>query len=166
MFLGGDEFRRTQRGNNNAYCQDSDISWFDWQLLEAHGDIYRFTRGMIALRDQHPALRKEAFYTGDEIAWFDPAGGPPDWSEPENRQLACLIHDPDGPALYLIFNAGTDAVTFALPGAPGGGRWYLAVDTAHPSPEDLFQEDGQQALDDQSTYHAEARSSVILVAHS
>ena len=62
MLLGGDEFRRTQRGNNNAYCQDNEVSWFDWSLLEKHEEIHRFTRGMIAFRRAHPVLRREAFY--------------------------------------------------------------------------------------------------------
>jgi pullulanase/glycogen debranching enzyme len=64
MLLGGDEFRRTQRGNNNAYCQDNEVSWFDWSLLEEHKEIQRFTRGMIAFRRAHPVLRKEEFLHG------------------------------------------------------------------------------------------------------
>ena len=77
MLSGGDEFRRTQRGNNNAYCQDNAISWYDWSLLEKHQEIYRFTRAMIAFRRAHPVLRKEAFYTDDEIKWFGPQGSCP-----------------------------------------------------------------------------------------
>jgi isoamylase len=166
MLLGGDEFRRSQRGNNNAYCQDNEISWFHWHLLEEHHDVYRFTRGMIAFRDRHPVLRQEAFYTADKLRWFDPQGESPNWSDPGNKQLACLILDDKGPALYLIFNAGTDVVAFALPGAPEGGRWHRAVDTARPSPEDVAEEDDEQTLDDQAAYRADARSSVILVART
>ena len=72
MLLGGDEFRRTQRGNNNAYCQDNEVSWYDWSLLEKHREIHRFTRGMIAFRRAHPVLRKETFYTDEDIKWFAP----------------------------------------------------------------------------------------------
>jgi len=70
MLLGGDEFRRTQGGNNNAYCQDNETSWYDWSCLEQHKDIYRFTRGMIAFRSVHPILSKEQFYTDADIHWF------------------------------------------------------------------------------------------------
>ncbi len=75
MLLGGDEFRRTQGGNNNAYCQDNETSWHDWSRLDQHRDIFRFTRGMIAFRRAHPILSKEQFYTDAEIHWFGPQGG-------------------------------------------------------------------------------------------
>jgi isoamylase len=164
MLLGGDEFRRTQQGNNNAYCQDNEISWIDWRFLEQHHDIYRFTRGMIAFRRAHSVLSEEAFYTGDDVRWFDPEGAAPDWSNPEEKRLACLILGQEEPALYLIFNAGIETAAFALPGAPDGGHWHLAVDTYRAPPEDLFQEGEEQALDDQNTYQVGPRSSVMLVA--
>ena len=77
MLLGGDEFRRTQGGNNNAYCQDNETSWYDWSYLEQHREIFRFTRGMIAFRRAHPILSKEQFYTDAEIHWFGPQGDCP-----------------------------------------------------------------------------------------
>ena len=77
MLLGGDEFRRTQAGNNNAYCQDNETSWYDWSFLEKHREIFRFTCGMIAFRRAHLILSKEQFYTDDEIQWFSPQGGSP-----------------------------------------------------------------------------------------
>ncbi|HUB66331.1 MAG TPA: glycogen debranching protein GlgX, partial [Candidatus Methylacidiphilales bacterium] len=70
MLLGGDEFRRTQHGNNNAYCQDNETSWYDWRFLKQHQEIYRFTREMIAFRRAHPVLSQERFYTDSEIHWF------------------------------------------------------------------------------------------------
>ena len=87
MLLGGDEFRRSQRGNNNAYCQDNETSWVDWSLLQRNNEIFRFARGMLALRRAHPVLRREAFYTDQDIHWFNPAGKSPDWSRspPEVR---------------------------------------------------------------------------------
>ena len=96
MLLGGDEFRRTQRGNNNAYCQDNEVSWFDWSLFEKHKEIQRFTRGMIAFRRAHPVLRKETFYTDADIKWFAPNGGPPNWTDPRQKSFACLIPGSDG----------------------------------------------------------------------
>ena len=73
MLLGGDEFRRTQGGNNNAYCQDNETSWVDWTHLEQHQEIYRFAQGMMAFRRAHPILSKEQFYTDAEIHLVQPA---------------------------------------------------------------------------------------------
>lgn len=96
MLLGGDEFRRTQRGNNNAYCQDNELSWYDWRLLDRNHELLRFTREMIAFRRRHPVLRADAFYTERDIHWFDTDGNAPDWSG-GSRTLGCVI-TPHGPA--------------------------------------------------------------------
>ncbi|HEX2875211.1 MAG TPA: glycogen debranching protein GlgX [Polyangiaceae bacterium] len=130
MLLGGDEFRRTQRGNNNAYCQDNATSHCDWSYLERHAEIFEFTRAMIAFRRAHPVLCREAFYTDSEIHWFEPGGALPDWSNPKLRQLACKIDEEDGGALFLMFNAELQAVEFKLPGLRRNGSWQLAIDTS------------------------------------
>jgi isoamylase len=135
MLLGGDEFRRTQRGNNNAYCQDNETSWYDWRYLEQHQDIYRFTQDMIAVRRAHPILARERFYTDAEISWFGPLQGPPDWGDPHARQLACLIHEGVCSALYLMFNAGAEAVAFHIPAPPRGSQWRVAADTYQEAPQ-------------------------------
>ena len=83
MLLGGDEFRRTQGGNNNAYCQDNETSWYDWSCLKRNEDIFHFTRGMIAFRRAHPILSKEKFYTDAEIHWFGPRQEPTNWFDPK-----------------------------------------------------------------------------------
>ncbi len=166
MLLGGDEFRRTQGGNNNAYCQDNETSWHDWGLLKRHSEILRFTRGMIAFRREHPILSREQFYTDAEIHWFGPQGGLPDWSDAQARQLACLIHEDDGRALYLMFNTGDDAIDFALPSVPQGFRWHQAVDTAHVPPQAMFSEGEEPLLEYPQTYLLDSRSSAILVARS
>ena len=163
MLLGGDELRRTQVGNNNAYCQDNRISWYDWTLLKRHEDIYRFTRQMIALRAAHAVLRKEAFYQTEDIRWFDPRGGLPDWFDPRQKELACVIHGEGGPDLFLMFNAGLAAVDFALPDAAPDYRWSLAADTGRPSPGDIFAPGSETPLTDQSTYRTGPRASAILV---
>jgi glycogen operon protein len=163
MLLGGDEFRRTQSGNNNAYCQDNETSWCDWTKLEHHQEIYRFVRGMIAFRRNHPVLSSEEFYTEADIRWFSPEGTYPNWSDLEERQVACLILRHGEQHLLLLFNAGAEAVTFALPVPPKAGRWHLAVDTFGSFPQDLL-EDGQELdLDDQQAYRAGPQSSVILI---
>ncbi len=164
MLLGGDEFRRTQGGNNNAYCQDNETSWHDWRCLEQHGEIYRFTRGMIAFRRAHPILSKEQFYTDAEINWFDPQGNVPNWSDPNDKQFACLIHEDKRRALFLMFNAGVDAVVFSLPAMPAGARWHLAIDTAGETPRDLFTAGEEPLLEDTQTYRLDPRSGTILLA--
>jgi isoamylase len=164
MLLGGDEFRRAQGGNNNAYCQDNETSWYDWSYLDRQEEIFRFTRGMIAFRSAHPVLGEEKFYTGDEIHWFGPYGGLPDWADPAARQFACLINEQGQGALFLMFNAGADAVAFRLPPLQPGTRWFLAVDTSKETPQDIFAS-GEEALwGDQHEYQLRSRSSAILLA--
>ena len=88
MLLGGDEFRRTQGGNNNAYCQDNETSWVDWTNLERHQEIFRFARGMIAFRRAHPILSKEQFYTVAEITLVQPATGIAQLDRPERKRTS------------------------------------------------------------------------------
>lgn len=164
MLLGGDEFRRTQGGNNNAWCQDNETSWYDWNFPERHKEINRFTRGIIAFRQAHPALSKEQFYTDAQIHWFGPQGAVPAWGDPKEKQVGCLIHEDEHHALCLMFNAGADAVDFTLPSPLPGTQWYLAVDTAHNAPQDLFIDGEEQLLEDSQTYHMESRSGVVLLA--
>jgi isoamylase len=164
MLLGGDEFRRTQGGNNNAYCQDNETSWHDWSCLEQHREILRFTRGMISFRRAHPILSKEQFYTDAEIHWFGPQGGLPNWADPKEKRFACLIHEDEQRALCLMFNAGADAVDFRLPPVLPGTRWHLAVDTSRGAPQDLFAAGEEPLWEDPQTYHLSSRSSVILLA--
>jgi glycogen operon protein len=164
MLLGGDEFRRTQRGNNNAYCQDNEMSWQDWSCLEQHREIFRFTRGMIAFRRAHPILSKGQFYTDAEIHWFGPRGGLPNWGDPKERQFACLIHEDEQHALCLMFNAGADAVDFNLPPILPGTRWHLAVDTSREAPQDWFAAGEEPLWEDPQTYHLSPRSTAILLA--
>ncbi len=164
MLLGGDEFRRTQGGNNNAYCQDNATSWYDWRLLEQHSDIHRFTRGLIALRRAHPVLCKEQFYTDAEIQWFGPRGDLPNWADPQARQLACLIHEDARRALYLMFNAGAAPVSFHLPAVAPGAAWHVAVDSSPDAPQDVFAPGEEPLWADPETYRLGARSSAILTA--
>jgi glycogen operon protein len=161
MVLGGDEFRRTQHGNNNAYCQDNEISWYDWRLAEKNADLIRFVSRLIAFRKEHPVLGAERFYSNGEIQWFDAEGGPPEWHGRNNR-IGCLIRDDakDGArALSLLFNAGLQPCRFVLP-APPAGPWQVVVDTAQTSPNDIPDVAGRQAVGDAITLTA--RSSVVL----
>ncbi len=163
MLLGGDEFRRTQGGNNNAYCQDNETSWYDWRYLERHPDIHRFTRAMIALRRAHSMLSKEQFYTDADIDWFGPQGGLPNWTDPKEKQFSCLIYEDGQHALCMLFNAGVDTVDFILPPLLPNTRWHLAVDTSHEAPHDLSVAGEEPLWEDSRTYPLSARSSVLLL---
>jgi len=161
MLLGGDELRRTQLGNNNAYCQDNATSWYDWTLLERHGQIHRFVKHVIGLRQAHPVLAREQFYTRDDISWFGPDQGAPDWNNPQARALACLIRDGEAEALFLMFNAGDEVALFHTPPAPRQGRWRLAVDTSHDEP---VSERIGSLVDSLRPYALEPHSSAVLIA--
>lgn len=136
MILGGDEFGRTQQGNNNAYCQDNEISWFNWALTETNAELLQFTRDMIAFRQRHEIFRRKTHYQGvaqgedprrAEVLWFAPDGKSPDWAAQEGS-LALWVNPAanNGKALYLIFNPSANAVEFRLP----PGSWFRCVYTA------------------------------------
>ncbi len=133
MLLGGDEFRRTQRGNNNAYCQDNDTSWYDWRRLQQYPDVHDFVARMARLRKALPVLSRERFYTSHTIKWLAATGEVPDWNDRHCKSVGCLIHDGHD-ALYLMFNADDELVSFTVPPAPAGRRWRLAVDTHQDPP--------------------------------
>jgi isoamylase len=163
MLLGGDEFRRSQRGNNNAYCQDNEISWVDWSLLQRNSEVHKFARGAFAFRRAHPVLRRESFYTDEEICWFSPSGKSPDWLDPRQKCLACLIRGHDATDLFLMFNAGSEAVAFAVPSARSSRCWRLAADTAESSPHSFYIPGEEAELAKPASYLVQSRSSVILV---
>ncbi len=166
MLLGGDEFRRTQRGNNNAYCQDNDISWFDWSCLQRHDEIYKFARGMIAFRRAHPVLSKEQFYTNGDLRWFSPDGETPNWFDATNKGFACLIREDEECAVFLMFNAGEEENAFAVPLPAQASRWHIAADTSRSPPNDLFDSGREPLLDSTKPYRLEARSSAILLLNN
>jgi glycogen operon protein len=122
MILAGDEILRSQGGNNNAYCQDNEISWLDWSLLEDDGSFREFVLGIVELRRAHPALRGTSFEQG--LAWRgsleDTGGGEPDWDDPEARSMAMCLE-----GFVVILNAHWEPRTFVLPGE----SWTVVVDT-------------------------------------
>ncbi|MCH9684901.1 MAG: glycogen debranching enzyme, partial [Deltaproteobacteria bacterium] len=174
MLLAGDEMRRTQRGNNNAYCQDNETSWIDWALVDRHADIHRFTRELIAFRRAHPGLRRSKYLLGvDAPLRADPVGytrvrwhgtelGQPDWS-PDSRTLAyTLTRSPDDDALHIIINAYDQPLRFAIPAAEPGRGWYRAIDTALQAPHDLPPRD-RQMLWSGADVTVQGRAVVVLV---
>ncbi len=156
MLLAGDEFGRSQSGNNNAYCQDNEVSWVDWSGIGVGGtDLQTFVQRLLALRRDHPVLRRPRFLHGRErsvrglpdIEWRTPDGSSKSeeqWQDPNARSIGLLLsgdagrfHSATGEAeiddvLFLTLNAHTEEVPFRLPDIPGGGRWRCLIDTASP----------------------------------
>lgn len=164
MLLAGDELRRTQRGNNNAYCQDNAVSWVDWNFLEKHREIHRFARGMIAFRRAHPVLRRAAFYSDADIQWFGPQGTAPAWADPGRKSFACLIFGQSEADLFLMFNADTAPSDFSIPAAPGIKTWRVAVDTSREAAGDLYEPGKEPSIEERASFRVGPRSSAILLA--
>ncbi len=153
MIVSGDECRRTQLGNNNAYCQDNSISWFDWRLVKQNADLLRFVQTLIRFRRSHATVRRKRFLTGHanghnglpDVAWFGPHGEHIDWGSMQ-LTLMCLLSapdrtdDPTGNArdLLLLFNSTPDQCEFTFPHVTHDKRWRLFIDTASPSPRDIY----------------------------
>jgi isoamylase len=161
LFLGGDELRRTQGGNNNAFCQDNEISWYNWEMLEKNSEVFRFAKEMIFFRKSHSALREVKFYTDKDIDWYGPEAGQADWGY-DNRSLACAIHGDH--ELFIMFHAGFEEKRFVMPAPAAGFRWFRVVDTARAHPDDICTTGREEVLSPQDTCVLEKRSMVILVA--
>jgi len=170
MLLGGDEFHRTQLGNNNAYCQDNEISWYDWALVEEHAGTVRFVSEMIAFRKRHSNLRRDDFFGGavndrglPEVAWHGCRLNEPGWNDPLCRVLSfTLAGFGDEPDLHVILNMYDLGLDFELPDIDGRG-WAVAIDTAQPSPEDIL-EPGAELRVQGNIQHVFGRSAVVLVS--
>jgi glycogen operon protein len=165
MLLSGDECRRTQQGNNNAYCQDNAISWFDWTLVESNKDLVQFVRELIRLRLDNPTLRRRSFLEGGrstegilpDVEWFSPEGTHVDWYAAD-ASLTCFFGAPSHAKLHdaadlsaggiegtprhvLIFcHAGALPRTFHVPQSPLIAElpWRVFVDTGKRSPHDIY----------------------------
>jgi glycogen operon protein len=164
LLLAGDEFGHTQRGNNNAYCQDNEISWLDWNGRSERDLAFgEFVKRVLRMRRGHPAFQRDAFFTGQprpgsdrkDIAWYTPAGhemNGDDWRS-DGRAIGVVFGD--RPLLALLFNAAEHDTTFALPDS-AAVRWSLALDTAHAEPGST------SGLDVAASYIVAARSIAVL----
>ncbi len=180
MLLGGDEMGRTQRGNNNAYCQDTPISWYDWSLRDENLSLLGFTRRVMALRKSHPVFRRRRFFMGrdihgsgvSDIGWFDPNGTEmtqEDWSGGHVKALGVFLNGEEIPypdargerivdtCFLLLFNSHAEPVTFTLPVDRWGEAWTPVLDTNDP---DLDQEGSVYKAGD--SVPVEARSVMVL----
>jgi isoamylase len=182
MICGGDEIGHTQRGNNNAYCQDNDISWFDWTLTKAQQALFDFTKSLITLRQRHPVFRRRRFFQGrrirgakvKDISWFRPDGKEmtdEDWTQGYVRCLGIRLAgdaieeaDPQGQAIVdetflVLLNAHHEPLPFILPAHKRGVRWQPLLDTA------LSRDRQKQVtiLKGGECYDLEARSLAVLL---
>jgi isoamylase len=169
MFPAGDELGRSQRGNNNAYCQDNEISWMDWALLETNADLFRFFRLLIRFRRDHPLLRRGTFSPlagpqAPQVEWHGVRLHEPDWSY-ESRTLAMHLHgQPNNRQdhIYMIANAHWEAHEFELPVTPGW-EWTRSVDTSLHAPMDIADPGEPQTAIEPLRYRAGPRSVVVLL---
>ncbi|MGD0003473.1 MAG: glycogen debranching protein GlgX [Anaerolineaceae bacterium] len=177
MILMGDEVARTQKGNNNTYCQDNDLNWLDWDLVNLQGELFRFFKNLIRFRLSHPVLRNRWHLSNQDrigrgypdISWHGAQAWNADWSS-SSRSLAFmldgkqarggLVEDDD---IYVAMNMHWDSQWFELPGLPERKNWYVFANTSVPSPEDIWETGHEPLLDNQNGILLGDRSVVILI---
>ena len=170
MFSMGDEVRRSQQGNNNAYCQDNEISWFDWALVEKHADLLRFWQSSIRLRRNHSVIHRARYFCGEinarglkDIDWHGCRLDPPDWNDPDARAFSFTLGGfGDECDLHVMMNMYWEDLDFDLP--PVEGRvWGRCIDTAEESPRDIV--DPAEAVPVAgSSYRVRGRSIAVLTS--
>ncbi|MEU9348085.1 glycogen debranching protein GlgX [Streptomyces sp. NPDC048278] len=170
MLLAGDEFRNSQAGNNNGYCQDGPLSWLDWDQADKERETLGFTRDVIGLRKRYRTFREPQFFSErlnprllPDITWHGTRLHQPGWENPDAHVLACTYGGFDGdPDLHLILNMYHLGLEFELPELPGH-RWHRVLDTARPAPYEILPPGAEEPVDG-PTYHAQGRSIVLLAA--
>jgi isoamylase len=180
MLLAGDECRRTQHGNNNAFCQDNPVSWFDWKLVEQNVDLVRFTQALIAFRKANPTIRQATFLSGlansagmfPQVGWFASNGEAKDWNQ-GHQHLACLLGatpqtkwDATGMHMLMFFNSGHDAHDFHVPELALHLTWKRFIDTAAACPDDIFPCLDGPVLSHPPIARVEGRSLLVFVAEA
>jgi glycogen operon protein len=178
MLLAGDEFLRTQGGNNNAWCQDNEVGWLDWSLADKHADFLRFTRMLIALRRRHPALRRRDFFRGSglagelvpDIVWHGVEPYRPDFSRGSRTLAMCLdgsrtAREPDRD-FYIACNAWRQHISFRIPQSPSGRPWRRLIDTALLTPLDIVGPDKGPTVPAHSPYPVAAHSMLVLMSEA
>ncbi len=171
MILMGDEVRRTQQGNNNAYCQNNELNWFDWQQVQQNADLLRFCQKIIAFRKNHPNLHRQQFFTGlpdesgkPDIEWHGCVLDEPGWSDPQSHVLAFTLWGQNRDhSLHIMLNMDMQDLDFAVPNLQGPSRWYIAVDTSQGTPDDIA-DSGQEDLLKGTKCHVKSHSAVVLLA--
>jgi glycogen operon protein len=169
MILMGDEVRRTQRGNNNAYCHDNEISWLDWSLVEKHADLHRFVRLLIArrlLRDDEPERQRvslSALIRNAKKAWHGVKFDQPDWGDHSHSVALTGEIERQDLHYHLILNAFWEPLDFELPRLENDRQWRRWIDTALCSPQDILSWESAPSVSGH-VYRADSRSVVLLFA--
>ncbi len=180
MILGGDEFKRTQKGNNNAYCQDNDMSYYDWELLKKNYDFFEFVRRCIKLRKNNAHFKRPYFFDTIRkvdsyhfnIKWFNEKLRMPQWDKPDEYTLAFLIEGCEtdknfrmrNKDFYIILNSYWEPKIFKIPKVKGS-RWYRIIDTSLKFPENIAEEETDFPLDVSMGYYVNARTVVCLMRY-
>jgi glycogen operon protein len=174
MILMGDELGRTQKGNNNAYCHDNELSWMDWRLVETNSDLLRFFQKVIRFRHAHPALRRNRFFEHRDVHGIGIADisfhglqpYAPDFSG-WSRCLAFMLSGRNAPEpdvdIYVAMNMHWEALPFRLPKPANGACWGVEINTSMPSPDDIFDPGGGPMLSGDEVI-AGPRSVIVLTA--
>jgi isoamylase len=173
MFVMGDEVARTQNGNNNAYCQDNSISWFDWDLTQKNAELLRFWQICIDRRKQYKELLSPRYFTGavnergvKDLTWHSTAVNSINWNDPTARTLAFTLGGFNGDRdLHVMMNMYWESCDFQLPEI-SGSRWERAIDTSLTSPDDIVAVGQEVAISDNNSYRVNARSIVVLESKS
>ncbi|MBU1086866.1 MAG: glycogen debranching protein GlgX [Candidatus Omnitrophica bacterium] len=171
MLLYGDEVARTQRGNNNVYCQDNELTWFDWGALQKNAEILNFCKKIISFRKTYPILRYKRFFTGQDensdtipdILWFGKHRDDPNWASPKLKTLCYLLAGNEAPSaqgdyyLFFVFNIHNRGVVVDLP-LYEGLKWYSLIDTSRKSGEDFRSNKKEKLVRNQDKQHCSAYS--------
>ncbi len=173
MILAGDEFGNTQYGNNNAYCQDNELSWLNWEQLSENAEIHNFFRQMIAFRKASPMLRYSSYAMNAapdvEVSWHGTSAWNADWSGAARTvAFMCRRWQSDErrtvePDIYVAMNMHWDAHGFELPGLDNGRRWHVFANTGMESPDDIVTPGNEILLDNQQYFMVGPRSVIVLV---
>jgi glycogen operon protein len=177
MILGGDEFMRTQRGNNNAYCQDNEISWFQWDEVKKNSDILEFFKKAIAFEKRYTILQRRKFFLGTDLdadhipdfTWVGKDLGKPFWDDPELRTLCYQIDGGEERSelgdyhLFFILNADFNLQPIRLPNLTNGRQWYRVIDTSLKSGEDFLDVGKEIRINPPDHYLANPRSTIVLI---
>lgn len=170
MMVMGDEVRRTQKGNNNAYCQDNEISWFDWNLVEKYPSLFRFWKELIAFRLRHDTAHRSRYFTGEinqrglaDLSWHGCELNEPNWDDPNACALAATSGGVGNEAdIHMMMNMHWEPLSFAIPSVPGR-KWYRAIDTSLDSPNDIVIP-SQEIEINAERYQVNDRSVVVLIS--
>lgn len=170
MMLMGDEVRRSQNGNNNAWCQNNPLAWFDWTQVDAEAGLLRFWQEIIAFRKANPILHRNRFFTGEvnerglaDVAWHGVDLNAPGWDDPSARALGWTLGGfGDDPDIHVMANMYWESLDMEVPSVPGH-RWHVKLDTSRASPDDIHAT-GREPPFDAHRYPVAGRGIVVLIS--